>query len=378
MPGLVNAQGDALANDDARPQTPAAPLPDNAPTQGQQPAAPPTIREDDPDLVELRAAEAALQGKQREEPADPGQQQPAQQQPPARPAPAAAPAQQQQQQPGPVPYDRFAAVSRDAATLRDRVTYLEGAIAALRQGSTAAPAAAQQPPQGAPQAQPPADPIDAQVATLRKHVTDAARRHDIGEITLVEFEEQRGAAEDRIAALRAEQLRANMPTQQGLMDQLAEQAHLNQLVARHPYAKGLSTQQAEALAVLATQELAMEGNPIRDSSLAESLRLRERVAQLSDTWGPKWGVQPSSSPQQQPSTPSTGRVPAAPSALPLSPAAAARDRKMQVAAALPPDPASMGMGAPAEISAAQIEVMSDEEIAALPPAVLRRVAPSMT
>jgi hypothetical protein len=350
-------QGAALANDDARPLPPAADGPADQPDQ--LPAAPAAA--DDPDLAELQAARAELAA------AEAGQQEPndtPQQRAAAPPAPAGG-QQQPPRAPKHVPYDRFVQAARENATLRERNAYLEGALAARAGGAPAAPG--QQPPAATPPAPAPAPTTDSQIQALRQQQKDAARRFDVGEITMAEFEEIRATAEDRIAALRDQQ-RAPAASD-SLADQAIETAHLNRLYGAHPYARNLTVQQAEFLAELATMELAGEGAPIRDGSKAESLRLRERIALLSDTWGPKWKVQPSS---QQP----TGQQPTQPRQPPMSPTAAARQAKMTMAAGLPPDLSQFGAGGTAEISVSQIEAMDDEAIAALPAAVRARVLPS--
>ena len=365
MSGSLTVQGDALANDDARPQQIIDGELAHAPeSQSATPTAPTT----DPDAAELEAARAELAAAEAAANGRQPDQQNSQQQPAASPPPA--PTGGQQQRPKAVPYDRFAQQSRELQIARDRVSYLEGALAALRQGGIPATDAQQQPP--AQPAAAPTDPIASQIQQQRQLVQEAARRFDVGEITLVEFETTRGQVEDRIAELRAEQ-RQNAPSD-SLADQAIEQAHLNRLISAHPYAANLTTEQARWLADYATMELAGEGRPIRDGSKAETLRLRERVALLSDRWGPMWGVQPSS-PQQ----PATGRsqqpTPQTPGPT-LSPAAQARQAKMGLAASLPPDPARFGMGAASEISAEQIATMDDEAIAALPPAIRHRVLQS--
>jgi hypothetical protein len=366
MPGVVvSDQGAALADDDARPQPAAAP--DPAQPDSMVPARAPAF---DPDAAELEAARAELAAAEAEANGGPAAQNDSQQEPAAPPPPA--PTGRQQQRPKAVPYDRFAQQSRELQIARERNIYLEGALAAVRQGGNAATDTQQQSP-AQPAASAPTDPIVGQIQQQRQLVQEAARRFDVGEITLVEFEAVRGQVEDQIADLRAQQ-RQNAPSD-SLADQAIERAHMGRLLGAHPYAANLTTEQAQWLADFATMELAGEGNPIRDGSKAETLRLRERVALLSDRYGPMWGVQPSGS--SPAATTSRQQVPTQQTpGLSLSPAAQARQAKMGLAASLPPDPARFGMGAPSEISAEQIATMDDEAIAALPPAVRNRVLQS--
>lgn len=381
MSGTVNDQAAGLGDDDARPdagdpqqQQPPANQPEQQ--QPQAEAAAPL----DPDEAEYRAALAAVEAEQtaasqqqdeEQQPAQP------QQQPPAAPPPQAQGAQQQppqQQRPRVVPYDRFADVNRRLQEERDRRQYLEGALAATRGG----PASNGQ-PQPEQQEAPPPDPIADQIQALRKQQKDLMAKVDTGEMLFAEVEEQRGQIEDRIADLRQQRAREAQqtvaPAPESLADQAIEQAHLTSLYQRFPYAASLDDQQALRLADLARQELALEGQPDRGTK-ADTLRLRERVAMLSNTWGPKWGLQPSrpvttnQPQQQQPSTQPQGQPP-------LSPAAKARQAAMGKAAALPPDPAAMGMAASAGgLTDAQIASMDDEAIAALPAHVRHRILQS--
>lgn len=92
-------------------------------------------------------------------------------------------------------------------------------------------------------------------------------------------------------------------------------------------------------------------------------KLGERVAQLSDVYGPIWGAK-APQPQQQPAPPKPG----------MSPTAQARQQKLAVAANAPPDVNRLtpqgGQGP--EYTEDQIANMSDEEILALPKSVRER------
>lgn len=364
-----NDQASGLSDDNARLDATEMPPVTASPEPAAQAAPAEPI---DRDLAELRAAEAAAEAEERA--AAGGQQQQAgdtqqaAQQPQQQEATGTPPAQQPR--PKAVPLERFNEVNRAKAEAERRVAYLEGALAATRGGTTGtAPAEAGQPATQAPA--PAADPITAEIRQQRALLKDIAGRFDRGEITLAEVEEARGQAEDRIAELNLERVQSIQQGRQpdSLADQAIEQTHLNTLYARHPYAANLTEQQATLLMNMAQANLAMTGKPIRDGSKAETLRLREEVAKLSDTFGPQWGVQ-----RSQSATPGTNQQP--PTTRPqqgLSPAAAARSAKMDLAAALPPDPAGFGQGAPADLTDAQIATMSDEDIAALPAHVQHRL-----
>lgn len=366
---LAVGQGD----DDARPNAADQQQAPATTPEPQQPAGP---TETDPDVLEHQAALAALEAEEKagkdggdQQQQDGGQQQATQpQQEPAPGTPPAGDQQQQRQRPRAVPLERFNEVNRALQQERERRAYLEGALAA-RTGTAPAESPGTTPTE---QQAPPADPIRAEIQQQRALLREIAGRFDRGEITLAEVEEQRGQAEDRIAELnlqRAQQTQG-APTAD-VLETLRTEAHLVGLYQHHPYAANLTEQQAAMLAQRAQTDAALEGRPI-GSGPAETRRLREAIAKLSDEWGPKWGVQPS---RAVTNTPAPGQQqPTTPRSQPnLSPAAQARSAKMAMAAALPPDPAQFGQGAQAEISDAQIATMSDEEIAALPAHVQRRL-----
>jgi hypothetical protein len=104
--------------------------------------------------------------------------------------------------------------------------------------------------------------------------------------------------------------------------------------------------------------------------------LRKEMAELADTLGPalvgaKAQAKGITLPGQQPSTPQT---PAAPP--PKSPQALALESKLALAAGAPPNIGAM-TGAtgdhPGAVSDAQIEAMSEDEIANLPDATRKRL-----
>lgn len=374
----MTTERDALAPgqdaiDDARPNAEPPAAPQEAVVSGPV----------DPDEAILAAAEAEVAAAER------GQQEPAQGEAPsasdtsalppgpgtaaAPAAPAVAPGTRPQQAPPPVPYARFVEANRAAQQLRDEVLYLRGANEALKAGNPgaapAAPGAPAAPPAAAAAPAPtPQQQIDAKRAELRA----AAKAFDAGETTLEAFEEARGRLDDDIASIREAarpqaqpQAPANAP-QPGLADQAIMERQLAELGQAYPYAEALTEPQAQFLANQAIAEAVASGRPY-GSTAADTLRLRQHVAQLSDFYGPRWGLQPTrppQSPQQQ--------RPGVPGA--LSPTAQARAGKLALANGLPPDTAAMGAGGGSEeLSEAAIMAMSEDEIAALPRNVQDRI-----
>ncbi|MBU8540186.1 hypothetical protein [Falsiroseomonas tokyonensis] len=352
-----NDQGSALSGDDARPTA----VEQQAPASQPDASSPAPSTSQDPDAIELAAALAAVEAESKG-----GDQ--AQQQPPAAPAPTAtsAPAPQEppKASPPPVPYSRFAEVNRQLREQQERAAYLEGALEATRKGNPA--------PAGRPEQQPPAQaaPVDAasQTAALKAALLAKAAEFDSGAITMTEFEEARVATWEQIQALqRAEPTPA--PQRAALMDEIIEETHLTELQKQFPEAAALTEQQASLLAGMAEQMAAanggvfpgsnkrMTGHPTRDTII-----LRESVAHLARANAAVLGLKapPAAAPAGNRQQQATTQPPT------LSPAAKARQAKMDMAANLPPDPSGMGTAAEGGFSAAQLERMSDEQIAALP------------
>lgn len=375
-----DAPGDPGVNDDARPDGAAPPATASSPSE---PAAPPAPADIDPDEAELAAARAAVAAEEAAAaggapgpaaatpatpPAAAAPQPGAPQQPPAAP-------QAGQQPPNiMVPKARFDEVARRLRDTEARLLMASGAIEVLtgqvkpgqaatppQQGSGAPPAAAAPTPQQT-------------IEGLEAQILAAAEKFDAGELTMAEFKRQEAALNQQILAAREEALLAKVPKpaapEPGVADQAIQAQHLNTLYAKHPYAAGLSEPQAKHLAQMAALELAAEGQPVGTGPL-ETMRLQARVAALSDAWGPKWGIQPTHAPTPSPQSQSQPPANGAPR---MSPQAQARQDKLALAARLPPDTASLGAGAVGDdaVSEQRIEMMSDDEIMALPASVRAR------
>lgn len=340
---------DAPVENDARPADAGA-------------AAPTTARtvDDDIDAADLAEARriAALEesGEQDDQQTDP--------------APATAPASEPAKpQPGPIPYERFSEVNNDLKKTREELAYLQGQMDAMQaQMAGKAPATDTAP---AAQPQPSVAPTDA-IQAHRASVKEAAAKFDSGEITLTEFEEVRAAAEDAIAELnvqRAAQAAAARQVQQpGFADEAILANHAARLNEEHPYLTAMSGEQLMQLRAMAMAGAQAAGRPYGPGP-AETMRLRQDVANLSDKFGPDFV--PDFKPTARPSattTPKTG------GGQNLSPSAQARMAKMGMAAAMPPDTSGMGSaGNEDPYSEARIAAMSDEEIAALPASTRARI-----
>lgn len=272
-----------------------------------------------------------------------------------------------------IPKARLDEVLQKAQEARDAALYWKG-VAEAR--AAAGQPQGQQPQQQAEQ-QPQAPDFEAQIKAERDKVLDAARRYDEGEITYSELKQSEIAAEDTIATLRKQAEQQHTASQKPAYDPsdpknwaLSDQQYLEQqerkLLAEHPNLGAMNETQVQALVRLAYQEAHAIGRPFGVGP-AETARLREHIATLSDVYGPRWGVQVPTKPAIQ-----GGQKPQQPQ---LSPQAQARVGKMALQTQLPPDTNGMGQGAAPnqQISDADIMRMSDEEIAALPPAMRNRL-----
>lgn len=362
-----NGQGQALEPNAGTLPADAVP-PEGA--QQQQTEAPTALQAPDPDEAEMQAALAAVQaeqgGTQQQEPAAGGQQQTEGQQQPPQGASG-------QQPPAPimVPLGRLQQEAAARKRAQAEADYLRGALEAeraARQGGTGG----QQGQQGQAPAQPgqaqQQDPYASEIEAAQAEIDRAAEQFDSGAITLAEFKKVELPHMRRIAALEAEQAAARVaPRAQSLADEEIQAVQVNALAARHPYVNALTQDMAAQLARIAAVEAEAEGRPY-GSGPREDMRLREHVARLSDTWGPKWGLQARQPTQQQ-----QQQTQPAPNGAP-SPQASARMAKMEAAAGHPPDTSGFGQGGQGDaISDARIMTMSDEEISALPATVRARI-----
>jgi hypothetical protein len=373
---MLNEREDAegmspAAIDNARPDG-AAP-PDN-PAAALPPDGPVTQAPADPDDAALAAALAEEAAEQGGGPAAPAAAPQAAPQPPTASKPPAAAATP----PGPqhmVPKAALDAERNRRRTLEAQLLMASGALQVLTKNGQPVPGAPQQGDNGAyPPAAAAAPTPPQQIDALEAEIVTAAEKFDAGEMTMAEFKRLEAGHSRQIASLREADLLARMPQptaqQPGIADQAIVQQHLNGLYAKHPYAMGLSEDQAERLAAVAAAEFAAEGQPIGTGPV-ETMRLQARVAALSDAWGQRWGVKPSHAPAAalvaQPASAANGGAG-------LSPQAQARANKLALAASHPPDTSSLGAGAVGDdaITEQRIELMTEDELDKLPASILAR------
>lgn len=213
-----------------------------------------------------------------------------------------------------------------------------------------------------------------------------AERFDAGEISAKEWKQQETVldAQGRELLIQA-QAPARAPQQPPQDGQLYLENLTAQLEDAHPYSVLIATTDGNKWAFLeaeARSQLLNQG--VRLGTDDRSLyALRERMAQLTDHYGPLWtGVPPGEAVAKvaeitgRPAAPAAAARPATPPAPGgLSRQAVERANKLALAGRHPPDPAAAGAAGAsgtADITDAQLAQLSDEEITALPEATRRR------
>ena len=269
-----------------------------------------------------------------------------------------------------VPKARFDEVNRRAQNAEAAVLRMEGMIQALQRPAAAAPAAP---------AAPPAPTLESLIQAEEVRIEEAATRFDAGETTMVEFKRVERDAMAKIQSLREQALyeavTARLPAEQpmSMTDQIFLERRTAELEAANPWV-GVIIQggRIEGLVTMARAELEALGEPIQGDSPMETLRLREKVAELSGLYGPRWFPQ-----HQIPAAPAAPQRPAAPPvARPAAPAAPAANAALARVAAHPPNINQMGSPAPAttDPTEEQIAAMTTDEIGALPASVRARLS----
>lgn len=227
----------------------------------------------------------------------------------------------------------------------------------------------------------PAKTADEQLKDIKDARKAIAKKFDDGEISRLQEAEELEALSDREYAVRHEQWKAqNVPAKiesPDMGDDMRLDELTTQLAVQHKYVDHLTQSQLDYLAAEATRQLTQEGVKFGSGNLPSPQRfiLRERIARLSDSYGPamtgKTPEQLAPTPPVTPTTPpapSNGRGPA------LSPAAQARDAKLDLARNAPPNLSNIS-GTPGSTEATddQIAMMDDDAIAALPKATRNRI-----
>jgi hypothetical protein len=280
--------------------------------------------------------------------------------------PQVAPVEQPKATPQMVPIERLNAVIADRDKHRDTANYLAGQVAAIQAGL--APATAQPDPAAAPQApQPPAT-----VAEARKQIREGRlavqQAYDNAEINSTEYAEKLAALDDLLLdTVEAIAASAKSAPQTSLVDDAIQTQHSQTLEQAHPYLTVLTAPQLQTLADMTRARWNGEGKfaQFGNNKVKMDMAFRADMAALSDTLGPQWA--PDFKPQ-----PAAPAVPK-PGAKPLSPTAAARAAKLDLAATMAPDISTIGKpGATNELTEEDIMKMSPIELERVSPKLLQR------
>lgn len=331
------------------------------PTEPQDP--------DDAELDEARKAVAA-EGTGEAPPTTPAPATPA-----PKPGEPSAAAPQRDDPPVMIPKARFDEVNSELGTSRDRIARLEGENAALRMTREShAPTQDQPAPKTAAE----------RLTEIHTRQDELAKRFDDGEINLATWTKENRTLQDAEAAIREEAL-ADRFKPQPHNGPVPDDMRLQELTAKleedHPYTLEIPAEDPRwrFLHEEALRNLREEGHqiPAGEMNPADRLIVRTRMAELTDYYGPRWtgkaldkkgDVAPAKPNGQQPTGGTGGQ---------MSPSAQARGRALERAAAEPPDVNRMGSPGTTDgdVTEAQLETMSDEEIAALPKSVRDRFSP---
>jgi len=328
------------------------------PAPSSQPATAADTPPTDVDELEAWNAKRALEAEEAGKPETP--EKPAA--PAAQAAPAATSAPAEPDTTGQmVPLNRLNQETEKVAREREENARLKGENEALKL-MIGKPASA-----GPNGVQPPVVTPEQEIQSARTERVSLAEKYDNGEISLADYRKADNALVDKEHAARERILEAKFATRPSPAPQPANDLLLDERSAKleqeHEYVTMLSAPDLQFLHVKAIEQLMAEGGNIptdRPYNAREALAVRERIAKLSDSYGPVMTGKTIA-----PKAPSaTGQTPVKPA---LSPTAQARQAKLEAAASAPPDLSHVGSTQPlSEPTEDQILSMSDEEIAKLP------------
>ena len=166
-------------------------------------------------------------------------------------------------------------------------------------------------------------------------------------------------------------------TPRSLGDEHVLETQIQTLVAQHPYLHAFSREEMGRLQNMVHADFAAQGRAIPPGAAGDYM-LRAEVAKLTDLFGPSWHPEVHQNPTNGQAQPNGGNAGGQQQGqqTQLSDAAKARLAKAQLAADLPPDPNQFGTsggGANPLPTEEQIMQMSEEQMEALPAAMLDRL-----
>lgn len=284
-----------------------------------------------------------------------------------------------------IPKERLDTEIRKREDAENKANYFRGLADASKQMATTTRTAAQ--PPAVPE-QPSGPTYAEQLAQLDQQRITLAEAYDKGDLTSVDWKKQELAVEQQIRALQSHQEETRMlVVRQEAATAATEAAQLSelnrvtaQLEQQYPYCNQMQTEDWAVLNVKATRQLLSEGRFTQQqlaNDLAGQIAFRHRIAELTNTIGADLIGKPrivAGQPAADPVEGVTTQVDGKPEKKGLSETAQARKAKLDLAKTQPPTTSTIGNGGTQnEISMADVDRMSEEELAALPPAVMKRL-----
>ena len=197
------------------------------------------------------------------------------------------------------------------------------------------------------------------IATIEAECEALAAKVDAGQLTMVEYTKQVNALRKQErelilaeAGAMAEAAAANVKP----ANDLGLDTATNALIADYQILTKLTKAQLDPIAELAYSQLEMEGHPIIAETPTETLRLRQRIADLAEELYDKPAYQARLAKTAKAAPPANALGQPAPGNVRVLPTAEQRAEKLAMAASMPLEVGSVGAGAPGgELSDAQIQ-----------------------
>lgn len=349
-----------------------------------------TVADTDPDAIALAAMEAEVAAEEAAaEGDDPDKgKQPDEGEAKTDPDPAKAaddgkgkepdkPDAAEKPQPVMIPKERFDEALRERDTLAQQAAYYKGLAEGAKGAGTTQT--------NGQQDQPPAKTPEEQLAEINAQSDALAQKFDDGDLTMAEFTKAKRTLDDQAFAIREDQLRASVKPADQPAPKQTEDLYLKRqtrdLVEHHPYLKQFEfTGDAQADALIERRVSRLRDEAVDDLTAAghrlgndaESIYLiRQKVAELTDIYGPRWYPNAQIPQKQPPQQRQPGE---------LTPRQEQTQAKIARAENHPPDTHNLGQGEldteqRVEDVTTQITSgkLSDEELAALPDSILEKV-----
>jgi hypothetical protein len=333
------------------------------PPVADQPATSDVV-DDDPDAKELADAMAEVEAEDKAAKGEPDDK-PKADEGATAPPPATAPTDKPKADAGTpaspmIPKERLDQTIDRLKRAESEAQYYKGLAEAAKATSTRADAKTPKP-----------KPED-QIADLEAQIEAAWKKVDSYEVAPSEARAQEREMQKQIDALKAPTPEPAKPDP-GPREDLYLREKTEAIMQAHPYVSKIdalpdANERWDFIEGEAARQMAAAGTPLNTADPMSVLHFRQGVAKLADTYGPLWAGPLDQTQSPTPTKPTNGSTP--------SELAKAREAKLTMADTMPPDLSKVGSGGGGELQVtdAQIEAMSDEDIEKLPEAVRKRIA----